>query len=90
MHEASGCSDYDKYGKPRTSTLFNDPEKTTDTQLINLSMDGHDNLHDPNRPVRGRPTSRGSLKPETSMAIPMIMGIVPTKLGDPRSSRTAS
>ena len=47
-------------------------------------MDEHDNLHDPNRPVRGRPTSRGSLKPETSMAIPMIMGIVPAKLGDPQ------
>ena len=47
-------------------------------------MDEHDNLHDPNRLVRGRPTSRGSLKPETSMAIPMIMGNVPAKLGDPQ------
>ena len=47
-------------------------------------MDEHDNLHDPNRLVRGRPTRRGSLKPETSMAIPMIMGNVPAKLGDPQ------
>ena len=47
-------------------------------------MDEHDNLHDPYRPFRGRPTSRGSLKLETSMAIPMIMGTVPAKLGDPQ------